>query len=198
MITDPLNPCGNSAPGIGLLSPDAARLDRVHRATRVLSLLALVSVAGACGLLFVAIHGSLPGVGSLACEWSESKARPVASPRLILISFDGFRWDYLGRSQVKAPWLRRFRDQGTHAERMIPVFPSKTFPNHYSIVTGLYPPWHGIVDNSFCFADWTPCFRSARFACGSPNPAAGRPAYAGPKPESSSRSRSTCESPPRC
>uniref|UniRef100_A0A0N5AA63 NUC domain-containing protein n=1 Tax=Syphacia muris TaxID=451379 RepID=A0A0N5AA63_9BILA len=47
------------------------------------------------------------------------------------------------------PNIQQIFDCGTHSKFMIPSFPSKTFPNHYSIATGLYPTWHGIVDNSF-------------------------------------------------
>ena len=67
-------------------------------------------------------------------------------PTVILISFDGFRWDY--PSKVPTPNLRRLMARGVHARNLIPVFPSKTFPNHYSIVTGLYPGHHGVVANN--------------------------------------------------
>jgi predicted AlkP superfamily pyrophosphatase or phosphodiesterase len=75
---------------------------------------------------------------------------PVAgtrSPLLILISIDGFRWDYL--QKYPAPELRRLAAEGVHARRMTSCFPSLTFPNHYSIVTGLRPEHHGIVANTF-------------------------------------------------
>ena len=68
-------------------------------------------------------------------------------PYLILISFDGFRPDYLDR--FDAPNFRRVLRRGTRARAMIPVFPSLTFPNHYSLVTGLHPERHGIVGNTF-------------------------------------------------
>ncbi len=64
---------------------------------------------------------------------------------LILISLDGFRWDYL--DLVETPHLNALADAGVRAEGLIPVFPSKTFPCHYSIATGLYPANHGIVSN---------------------------------------------------
>jgi predicted AlkP superfamily pyrophosphatase or phosphodiesterase len=70
----------------------------------------------------------------------------AASP-LILISIDGFRWDYLQKYDV--PTLRALAAAGVHATRMTPSFPSKTFPNHYTLVTGLYPAHHGIVSNWF-------------------------------------------------
>ncbi|HTI44668.1 MAG TPA: ectonucleotide pyrophosphatase/phosphodiesterase [Vicinamibacterales bacterium] len=67
-------------------------------------------------------------------------------PTVILISFDGFRWDYT--SKVPTPNLRRLMTRGVHARNLIPSFPSKTFPNHYTIATGLYPGHHGIVANN--------------------------------------------------
>jgi predicted AlkP superfamily pyrophosphatase or phosphodiesterase len=70
---------------------------------------------------------------------------------LLLISIDGFRWDYLDR--YPAPALRRLAAEGVAARSLIPVFPSKTFPNHYTIVTGLYPESHGIVDNTMADAE---------------------------------------------
>jgi predicted AlkP superfamily pyrophosphatase or phosphodiesterase len=73
-------------------------------------------------------------------------ARQSDRPILILISLDGWRWDYLDRAQ--APNLRKLADAGVRAEGLIPAFPSKTFPNHYTIVTGLSPEHHGIVSNT--------------------------------------------------
>lgn len=64
---------------------------------------------------------------------------------LILISLDGFRWDYL--QSPEAPNLRALAARGVHAEGLIPIFPAVTFPNHYTIVTGLYADRHGIVAN---------------------------------------------------
>ena len=71
-----------------------------------------------------------------------------AGPALVLVSIDGFRWDYLDRADVAAPTLRRLAAEGVRAERLVPVYPSKTFPNHYSLVTGLHPEDHGIVGNT--------------------------------------------------
>ncbi|MEE2777266.1 MAG: ectonucleotide pyrophosphatase/phosphodiesterase [Acidobacteriota bacterium] len=75
-----------------------------------------------------------------------AEIQPVAGePPLVLISIDGFRWDYL--DLFDAPHLRELAATGARAERLVPVFPTKTFPNHYSAVTGLYPRHHGIVAN---------------------------------------------------
>ena len=65
---------------------------------------------------------------------------------LILISLDGFRWDY--RQKYKAPNLTRLAAEGVQAKRLIPMFPSMTFPNHHTIVTGLRPAHHGVIHNN--------------------------------------------------
>src|SRR6218665_4074020 len=66
---------------------------------------------------------------------------------VILVSLDGFRWDYLQKYQPTN--LLRLAATGVQAQRLIPAFPSLTFPNHYTLVTGLYPEHHGIVGNNF-------------------------------------------------
>jgi predicted AlkP superfamily pyrophosphatase or phosphodiesterase len=66
---------------------------------------------------------------------------------LLLISMDGFRWDYCALHPAESPHLRQLAREGVSARELIPVYPSNTFPNHYSIVTGLYPAHHGIVNN---------------------------------------------------
>jgi len=68
-------------------------------------------------------------------------------PILILISLDGFRHDYVERFQPEN--LSRFIAEGTAAKGLIPSFPTKTFPNHYTIATGMLPEHHGLVDNAF-------------------------------------------------
>lgn len=67
-------------------------------------------------------------------------------PTVILISLDGFRWDYL--EKFKPPTLNKLAREGVRAKWMIPSFPTKTFPNHYTIATGLYPEHNGIVENN--------------------------------------------------
>lgn len=67
---------------------------------------------------------------------------------VLIISSDGFRFGY--QFKTATPNIGRLIANGTEAETgLIPVFPSLTFPNHYSIVTGLYPSYHGIIDNHF-------------------------------------------------
>ncbi|XP_022102613.1 venom phosphodiesterase 2-like isoform X2 [Acanthaster planci] len=70
----------------------------------------------------------------------------VDRPPLILVSLDGFRYDFLQRGIT--PNIKRLSECGTHAPHMYPAFPTLTFPNHYSIVTGLLPEHHGLIGNS--------------------------------------------------
>lgn len=66
---------------------------------------------------------------------------------LVILSMDGFRWDY--PNMTDTPNLDSISKIGVRAEAIRPAFPSKTFPNHYSMATGLYPDNHGIVNNHF-------------------------------------------------
>ena len=65
---------------------------------------------------------------------------------LILISMDGFRWDYTERTDT--PNFDFLIEKGVRAQSLMPVFPTSTFPNHLSVATGLYPENHGIVSNT--------------------------------------------------
>ena len=64
-----------------------------------------------------------------------------------MISFDGFRSDYL--DWYNTPNMDEFMKKGVRSEGLIPIFVSKTFPNHYSIATGLYAENHGLIGNNF-------------------------------------------------
>nr|XP_043904339.1 ectonucleotide pyrophosphatase/phosphodiesterase family member 5 isoform X1 [Solea senegalensis] len=66
-------------------------------------------------------------------------------PKLLLVSFDGFRWDYIDR--VPTPNFRLLMDEGVTVEQVENIYITKTFPNHYTLVTGLYAETHGIVAN---------------------------------------------------
>ncbi|KIA84248.1 phosphodiesterase [Kaistella solincola] len=68
-------------------------------------------------------------------------------PYVILISTDGFRADYVEKFQAKN--LQKMAENGVSATAMIPSFPTITFPNHWSLITGLYPSHHGLIDNYF-------------------------------------------------
>ena len=68
-------------------------------------------------------------------------------PYVLLVSFDGFRSDYI--DWYKTPNMDAFINGGVRSEGLIPVFVSKTFPNHYSLATGLHVENHGLIGNHF-------------------------------------------------
>lgn len=82
----------------------------------------------------------------LACLAAGCGGRPEP---VVLLSIDGFRYDYLARGLT--PVLAALAAEGAVAP-LVPSFPTKTFPNHYTVVTGLYPGEHGIVSNTI----WDP------------------------------------------
>lgn len=79
-----------------------------------------------------------------------SNGTTLFAPTTIILSLDGFRADFLNRGLT--PRLGALVKEGVSPQYMSPSFPSLTFPNHYSLATGLYPEAHGIVGNSF----WDP------------------------------------------
>ncbi len=98
-----------------------------------------------------------------ACGTLPAPRQADADAYVVLISFDGFRADYLERGLT--PTIDSLAAAGIRADSLIPSQPTKTFPNHYSIVTGLYPGEHGIVANTFYDAardEWySPAHRAA-------------------------------------
>jgi len=84
----------------------------------------------------------------ITVDHGPNASQQLAKPYVILVSLDGFRYDYA--KKYHAEHLLALAAQGASApEGMLPSYPSITFPNHYTIVTGLYPEHHGIVANSF-------------------------------------------------
>ncbi|HTR41064.1 MAG TPA: ectonucleotide pyrophosphatase/phosphodiesterase [Pseudomonadales bacterium] len=107
----------------------------------------------------------------LALLMVESRFRRVA-PRdriLVLVSLDAFRWDYLDKFKQQTPHLNQLAAEGVHVERLIPVFPTLTFPNHYTIATGLWPEHHGIVNNRM----YDPNFKTNFYIFDNPGPTNG-------------------------
>ena len=88
--------------------------------------------------IFIAIIILLVGLSSV---FGGSK------PYVLLVSYDGFRWDYLNRGIT--PNLEKIRKNGVSAISLRSAFPTKTFPNHQSIITGMYIENHGIISNYF-------------------------------------------------
>ena len=111
---------------------------------------------------------SLLSIASFKCQsfWISqvqvNDPKHSTRPYVILVSVDGYRFDY---NKIYRPThLSTFFKDGVWAKGLIPVFPSKTFPNHYSIITGLKPENHGIVANQF----WDPQ-RQEQYSIGQSN-----------------------------
>lgn len=108
----------------------------------------LVFFLTSCNQVDETIHGSSSG--------TDLSYYGEPSTPLILISIDGFRWDYFDK--VETPNFDRLIANGSKADGLKTSYPSKTFPNHISIVTGHYPSNHGIISNYFYDADFDEYF----------------------------------------
>lgn len=108
----------------------------------------LVFFLTSCNQVDETIHGSSSG--------TDLSHYGKPSTPLILISIDGFRWDYFDK--VETPNFDRLIANGSKADGLKTSYPSKTFPNHISIVTGHYPSNHGIISNYFYDADFDEYF----------------------------------------
>lgn len=102
---------------------------------------------------------SLSGVLSAQGSGGVNAPAQQDKPYVVLVSFDGMRAECLDR--IDLPNFARVMRRGVRSVGMIPVYPTKTFPNHYSIVTGMYAETHGVVGNRF----WDP-LRGAMYAMG--------------------------------
>ena len=89
----------------------------------------------------------VPMVVILLIAGCTHKRSEQSKPYVVMLSMDGFRWDYT--DHVSTPNFDKIAMKGVKAQSLKPSFPTKTFPNHYSIATGLYPDHHGIVLNTF-------------------------------------------------
>ncbi|KAI9144017.1 alkaline-phosphatase-like protein [Paraphysoderma sedebokerense] len=96
--------------------------------------------------LFIGIIAVVGAVNLVIFLFIQPSGFDIKNP-VLLISLDGCRAEYLSRGLT--PTLKRLADEGIRSEAMIPSFPTVTFPNHYTIVTGLYPESHGIISNVF-------------------------------------------------
>lgn len=106
---------------------------------KLVLLLALIIVNSIRGLSQDTIQNIVPN--------RKNNPEQTTKPYLILISADGFRYDYADK--YNAVNLKRLRSSGVQAKSMKPSYPSVTFPNHYTVATGMYPSHHGLVYNQF-------------------------------------------------
>ena len=120
---------------------------------RDLRRLALASFALAFGLVLPAqqlgaFNGQNPALPLIHEDNGPNSTNAQAQHYVVLVSLDGFRWDYAQHDG--ATHLLALGKQGVWAPKgMLPSYPSLTFPNHYTLVTGLYPEHHGLVADSF-------------------------------------------------
>lgn len=126
-----------------------------HSKSKHLCRLLHLAIAAAISVLFLLLafgsyKTSITPQSKLVLS-SLSNGTSTFAPTTILISLDGFRADFLHRNLT--PTLNSFISKGVSPRYMLPSFPSVTFPNHYTLVTGLYPESHGVVGNSFWDAD---------------------------------------------
>lgn len=107
----------------------------------------LRSVIGETTPMRISLLALLLTLSSCAFQRDSKKSGAAENNTVILIGVDGFRPDYI--QTIRPPNISRLAEMGVQAkEGMIPVFPTKTFPNFYSIATGLYPQNHGIIANT--------------------------------------------------
>ncbi|MGB0898712.1 MAG: alkaline phosphatase family protein, partial [Psychrobium sp.] len=90
-------------------------------------------------------------LNACATDSEKQTLETAQKPYVLLISLDGFRWDYVDK--YKPEFISTFAKEGASLTSMRPSFPTKTFPNHISLVTGSYPQHHGIVANKFYAPD---------------------------------------------
>ena len=110
----------------------------------ILSVAAPVAVRVAAGQA----RGLNPALPLVHVDNGPNSSAAQGQHYVVLVSLDGFRWDYAKRDN--ATHLLSLARQGVWApDGMLPSFPSLTFPNHFAIVTGLYPEHHGLVANNF-------------------------------------------------
>ncbi|KZO93653.1 Phosphodiest-domain-containing protein [Calocera viscosa TUFC12733] len=142
----------------GVYSPEARAAD-----LQSLSLRSLLRTAGICIAVIVfglcagkavsALYKISPpskGTGKGDADVLLSNGTHQFKSTVIMVSLDGLRADYVDRGIT--PHLLEISRQGLRAKYMKPVFPTLTFPNHWSLMTGLYPETHGIIANDF----WDP------------------------------------------
>jgi predicted AlkP superfamily pyrophosphatase or phosphodiesterase len=131
------------------------RFIQSSKASRIAKFTAIhaVIIAAFLALLYGAYHATshsktLPPPAHIAQRLSNGTH--IFAPTTLLISLDGFRADFLTRNLT--PTLNSFIREGVSPKYMLPSFPSLTFPNHFTLVTGLHPESHGVVGNTF----WDP------------------------------------------
>ncbi|KAI1263842.1 alkaline-phosphatase-like protein [Xylariaceae sp. FL1019] len=135
-----------------LLRVSEAKTENKRRWWRWIFIYTIIAVAFALLALLAwkaSLHQKHPSASRVV-----SNGTALFAPTTLIISLDGFRADFLTRGLT--PRLNAFIKEGVSPLYMTPSFPSVTFPNHYTLATGLYPESHGVVGNSF----WDPALEA--------------------------------------
>src|SRR5690554_7046622 len=122
---------------------------RPMRLSRLLAVLVLAAGLAGCAPRPAAVGPAPAAPERLAFSAGSGGANAPAQlgkPYVVLVSFDGFRYDYLDRHPT--PNFDRVAQAGVRADGLVPAFPTLTFPNHYTIATGMYPGHHGLLGNT--------------------------------------------------
>ena len=121
----------------------------MHRAlSAALQVMAVTAWIAGCGAGLAMERGpATSAAGQTTGTGGVNPASAQPRPHVVLVSFDGFHPSYLTRFDT--PHFDRLAARGMRADGLVSVFPSLTFPGHYSIATGLHPEAHGMVGNRF-------------------------------------------------
>ena len=156
--------------------PYHGRMNRPARLSALLFLLFLAACASAPLPLPPPAPDAAPAT-TAATAPATAPATATAAHPLLLISLDGVNPQYLGRGDT--PNLDRLAAEGVQAQWMNPSYPSLTFPNHYTVVTGLRPDHHGIVHNTMQDAELGRFWLANREAVGDGRWWGGEPIWVG-------------------
>ena len=139
------NSASSSSSSSSFLPLSATWQRRLFPATTAARILWLLIVGG---VLFCLLLIGYEIGKSVARSSSNTPTPPSPHSIVLLVSIDGFRASYLNDYAPLIPTLKAMQYAGSYAKRMQSCFPSSTFPNHWSIVTGLYTEEHGITSNN--------------------------------------------------
>ncbi len=134
----------------GLFYLAQSRSKRRQRTCRWLLLSALIALA----FTILVLAAWKLSIRKLAGQVVLSNGTALFAPTTLILSLDGFRADFLQRGIT--PRLNALIREGVSPLYMLPSCPSVTFPNHYTLATGLYLESHGVVGNTF----WDPALRA--------------------------------------
>ena len=136
------------------------RISPIEMSVRIIIVVLLVSTVG------VGVQGGAQEQRSYGGRTAAQKSTQDGDREhaVLLVSFDGFRWDYLDRKEATLPNMRRIAEETGVRSEMHNQFITKTFPNHWTLVTGMYEESHGIVSNNFYDPTFDAFFSTRRSA----------------------------------